>query len=105
VCNGEEDAYGGRSIANFSKGLPHNDLGEVDQAAYDALLVALASRDQPTLRPSREAFVRPSSQEQAAIVSCESAISENTSLRLKVPLGPRPVMAPFLWGHCQHGAS
>jgi hypothetical protein len=32
-------------IANFSKGLPHNELGEVDPAAYDALLVALASGD------------------------------------------------------------
>src|SRR6266545_3560526 len=45
VCNGEEDDYAGTRIANFSKGLPHNDLGEVDPAAYNALLVALASGD------------------------------------------------------------
>jgi hypothetical protein len=39
--NGEEDAY--PFVANFSKGLPHNGLGEVDPAAYNALLKALAS--------------------------------------------------------------
>jgi hypothetical protein len=42
-CNGEEDDYAGTRIANFSKGLPHNGLGEVDPAAYNALLAALAS--------------------------------------------------------------
>lgn len=30
-------------IENFTKGLPHNDLGEVDQAAYKALLKAINS--------------------------------------------------------------
>jgi hypothetical protein len=45
VCNGEEDDSGGRRIANFSKGLPHNDLGEVDPHPYNALLTALASGD------------------------------------------------------------
>jgi hypothetical protein len=43
LCNGEEDDYAGTRIANFSKGLPHNGLGEVDPAAYHALLAALAS--------------------------------------------------------------
>jgi hypothetical protein len=43
VCNGEEDDYAGTRIANFSKGLPHNSLGEVDAAAYNALLAALSS--------------------------------------------------------------
>jgi hypothetical protein len=45
ACNGEEDDYAGTRIANFSKGLPHNGLGEVDPAAYNALLAALASGD------------------------------------------------------------
>jgi hypothetical protein len=45
VCNGEEDNYGGRRIANFSKGLPHNGLGEVAPAAYNALLAAMTSGD------------------------------------------------------------
>ena len=40
--NGDEERYPTR-IGNFSKTLPHNDLGEVDPAAYDALLVAVAS--------------------------------------------------------------
>lgn len=42
-CNGEEDDYARTRIANFSKGLPHNPRGEVDQAAYKALLAALDS--------------------------------------------------------------
>jgi len=43
VNSGEENDYGGTRIANFSKGLPHNGLGEVDPAAYNALLKALAT--------------------------------------------------------------
>ena len=40
--NGDEDRYASK-IANFSKALPHNSLGEVDLGAYAALLAALAS--------------------------------------------------------------
>lgn len=40
--NGDEERYGNR-LANYSKGLPHNALGEVDPAAYDALLRAVRS--------------------------------------------------------------
>ena len=42
VSNGDEQAYANR-IASFSKGLPHNDLGEVDLNAYNAYLQALNS--------------------------------------------------------------
>src|SRR6266542_2978453 len=42
--NGDEVRHTKR-IGNFSKGLPHNDLGEVDPAAYDALLRALSTGD------------------------------------------------------------
>ncbi|MGH4021419.1 MAG: vanadium-dependent haloperoxidase [Pseudonocardiaceae bacterium] len=38
--NGDEERYPSR-IGNFSKGLPHNDLGEVEPADYNALLRAL----------------------------------------------------------------
>lgn len=38
--NGDEAKYLNR-IGNYSKGLPHNSLGEVDQVAYNALLRAL----------------------------------------------------------------
>ena len=41
--NGDEERYASTRIANFSKGLPHNALGEVDPAAYAALLAALHS--------------------------------------------------------------
>lgn len=40
--NTDERLYKGR-IANFSKGLPHNNLGEVDPIAYDRLLTAISS--------------------------------------------------------------
>jgi hypothetical protein len=42
--NGDEERYQNR-IGNFSKGLPHNDLGEVEPADYDALLNALRTGD------------------------------------------------------------
>lgn len=38
--NGDEDRYLNR-IGNFSKGLPHNQLGEVDQVAYNTYLQAI----------------------------------------------------------------
>ena len=38
--NHDEDTYANK-IANYSKGLPHNSLGEVDSTAYDALRLAL----------------------------------------------------------------
>jgi len=41
--NGDEDRYDIVGLANFTKALPHNDLGEVDPAAYRALLRALRS--------------------------------------------------------------
>src|SRR5439155_22118507 len=40
--NGDEDLYPTK-IGSFSKGLPHNQLGEVDLNAYNALLTALSS--------------------------------------------------------------
>jgi hypothetical protein len=42
--NGDETLYPNR-IGNFSKGLPHNSVGEVDPAAYGSLLNALSSGD------------------------------------------------------------
>ncbi|HUF72231.1 MAG TPA: vanadium-dependent haloperoxidase [Gammaproteobacteria bacterium] len=45
VSNGDEAAFANR-IGSFSKGLPHSlPLGEVDPAAYDALLGALSTGD------------------------------------------------------------
>jgi hypothetical protein len=42
--NGDEERYPNR-IESFSKGLPHDDLGEVDPHAYETLLRAIRSRD------------------------------------------------------------
>ncbi len=42
--NHDEDTLPHR-IGSYSKGLPHNDLGEVDDDAYDALLLAVSSQD------------------------------------------------------------
>lgn len=44
ATNGDELRYSNR-IGNFSKGLPHNQLGEVDPIAYSALLKAIKSGD------------------------------------------------------------
>jgi hypothetical protein len=40
VSNGDERRYS-NFIGNFSQGLPHNSIGEVDPAAYQALLTAV----------------------------------------------------------------
>ncbi len=40
--NGDEDAYPTK-IASYTKGLPHNERGEVDLPAYDAFLKAIAT--------------------------------------------------------------
>src|SRR5579872_7297521 len=58
VTNGDEEAYANR-IANFTKGLPHNDLGEVDLNAYNAYLQALIAASGRISRPFRWA-ARPS---------------------------------------------
>jgi membrane-associated phospholipid phosphatase len=42
LTNGDEGRYSNR-CASFSKGLPHDDMGHVDPAAYEALLKAIAS--------------------------------------------------------------
>jgi hypothetical protein len=42
--NGDEGRFPTR-FASYSKGLPHDDQGEVDSAAYDALLAAIDSGD------------------------------------------------------------
>jgi len=42
VANGDEERYS-NFIGNYSQGLPHNSIGEVDPAAYEALLTAVHS--------------------------------------------------------------
>ncbi|MCI0664156.1 MAG: hypothetical protein L0220_24120, partial [Acidobacteria bacterium] len=42
--NGDEDRFPSR-IASYSKGLPHNSLGEVDRNAYQKLFLAVANDD------------------------------------------------------------
>lgn len=41
-CNGDEDLYS-KKIGNYSKGLPHNQLGEVDRNAYKVFIKALTT--------------------------------------------------------------
>jgi hypothetical protein len=66
-CNDEEDDYDGTRIANFSKGLPHNGLGEVDPAAYNALLAALGSGDPADFEAIPLAGGRPRRNPQAGL--------------------------------------
>jgi len=44
LTNGDEQLYPNK-IASYSKGLPHNQLGEVDPAAYASLIRALTTGD------------------------------------------------------------
>lgn len=44
ITNGDETRYSTR-IGSFTKGLPHNSLGEVDPGAYDQLLKSIRSGD------------------------------------------------------------
>ena len=48
VDNGDEQLYASR-IGNFSKGLPHNDLGEVEPYAYDLFAQAMHSGTQAAI--------------------------------------------------------
>jgi membrane-associated phospholipid phosphatase len=48
VDNGDEARYSNR-IGNYSKGLPHNDLGEADPYAYDLFTQAMHSGTQTAL--------------------------------------------------------
>ena len=43
INNGEEGDY--PYVANYSKGLPHNEFGEVEPAAYNAMLRALSTTE------------------------------------------------------------
>ncbi|MGH9922261.1 MAG: twin-arginine translocation signal domain-containing protein, partial [Nitrososphaerales archaeon] len=42
LTNGDEQLYANK-IGNYSKALPHNDLGEVDLPAYESLIAALTT--------------------------------------------------------------
>ena len=61
--NGDEDRYTNR-IASYSKGLPHDGLGEVDPRAYDTLLRAFRSGD-PSDFERINAGARPEADEPA----------------------------------------
>lgn len=64
--NGDESLYGDR-IASYTKGLPHNNFGEVDLGAYSAFLLACSTKDQFTFEfvPSGQ----PNSQQRMKLVN------------------------------------
>lgn len=63
--NGEEKDY--PYLANFSKGLPHNDFGEVDPEAYQAMLDALSMGDDEAFERIPLGGVRPLRNPQAGL--------------------------------------
>ena len=94
--NGDEetlksDAEGWRYIGNFHKGLPHNALGEVDEAAYDALLTAVQTRD-----PAKFAAIPKGLQ-----VACRKFVSPQaglaTDLQVELPGAYPPGAALPSW--------
>jgi hypothetical protein len=66
VANGDEELYSS-FIGNYSKGLPHGAIGEVDPTAYLALLDALASGDPADFEQIPMAGVRKLVNPQAGI--------------------------------------
>ena len=63
--NGEEQDY--PYLANYSKGLPHNGLGEVEPTAYQALLGALSAGDDAAFESIPLGGVRPLRNPQAGL--------------------------------------
>jgi membrane-associated phospholipid phosphatase len=56
--NGDDERYSNK-IASYSKGLPHNRLGEVDPKAYRMLMRAISTGDSAEFERVRLAGVRP----------------------------------------------
>jgi hypothetical protein len=82
--SGDEQRFG-RSVnyfASFSKGLPHDDHGEVDPDAFEALRSALAAENGGDFGSIPQPGVRP-------LANPEGAVSYNT-----VGLDPNDVYAP-----------
>jgi hypothetical protein len=83
--NGDEDRYRDR-IASYSKGLPHDGLGEVDARAYDTLLRAFRSGDPSDFERITLGFGRKLTSPQAGLAfDLEGADSHH----LAIPAAPR----------------
>ena len=81
-CNGEESAYGGTFVANFTKALPHNSFGEVSPSAYNALLAALTSGNNADFEAIPLGGVRPLRNPQAGLAfDLEGADSHALAIR------------------------
>lgn len=74
TSNGDEDRYDNR-FASFSKTLPHDDLGIVDPAAYDALLRALDSGDPADFEAIPRGVVRVETLGQRELTSPQAAFA------------------------------
>jgi hypothetical protein len=83
--NGDEDRYPNR-IASYSKGLPHDGLGEVDSRAYDTLLRALRSGEPSDFESITLGLGRKLTSPQAGLAfDLEGADSHH----LSIPAAPR----------------
>src|SRR5258708_7646127 len=83
--NGDEDRYPNR-IASYSKGLPHDALGEVDSRAYDTLLRAFRSGDPSDFEKITLGLGRKLTSPQAGLAfDLEGADSHH----LAIPAAPR----------------
>jgi hypothetical protein len=83
--NGDEDRYANR-IASYSKGLPHDGLGEVDAHAYDTLLRAFRTGDPADFEKITLGLGRKLTSPQAGLAfDLEGADSHH----LAIPAAPR----------------
>jgi len=83
-CNGDEELYPNK-IASYSKGLPHNNLGEVDLDAYSALIRALATGNPADFENIPLGGVRKLANPQAALAF---ELEGPDSHRLAIPPAP-----------------
>lgn len=83
-ANGEEKDY--PYLANYSKGLPHNDLGEVDPTAYQTMLTALSINDHAAFESIPLGGDRPLRNPQAGITF---DLEGPDSHHLAIPPAPR----------------
>jgi hypothetical protein len=85
--NGDEDRYPNK-VGSFSKGFPHNELGEVDLRAYASLQRALRTGDPADFDRIRLAGVRPLTNPQGGLAfTLEGADSQH------LWMAPAPALA------------
>src|SRR6266571_8235172 len=87
--NGDEDLYSNK-IGNYSKGLPHNNLGEVDLAAYNSFLAAIRSGLPSGFREHHSRWQHQADRPAVWIGLCAGRCGLRELIRASLPGGRQP---------------